>query len=426
MPTPKPMTMAEKIFARTAGLESCSTGDYVTASADRIMVNDMFTVVSQVFTQTGVSKLPAPEKAVIVFDHVFPAPKPELANMIARSGSMIEALGIENYLGSPGIAHQVLCERGFVAPGNLVIGSDSHSTMYGALGAAGAGLGATEIAYSLAMDELWFQVPESVRITLVGDAAPGFSAKDLMLYLLGRFGCDFGQYRSLEYVGPVAEALSISQRMTIANMGAEIGAKFAMFEADEKTVAYVSERCDDPVSTFAADEAASYAEKHTVDISNLTPQVACPNSPDNVKPVSEVSEQAVDQAYLGSCTNARLDDLAIAAEILEGQRVARGTRLLVAPASQQIMLEATRAGYIETLVAAGAHVLPSGCGACAGIHSGLLGETEACISSTNRNFPGRMGHVDSQLFLGSPATVAASAIRGKITDPREFWQAKTF
>ena len=421
-----PMTMAEKIFSRTSGQGLVSAGDYVTASADRIMVNDMFAMVARVLGQVGVTSLPAPEKAVIVYDHVFPAPKPDLANIIARTAPIIESLGIKHYLGSPGIAHQVMCERGYVLPGNLAIGSDSHSTMYGALGAAGAGLGATEVAYLLAMNELWFQVPESVQITLTGESAPGFSAKDLMLHLLGRFGCDFGQYRSLEYVGPVASAMSISQRMTIANMGAEIGAKFAMFEADDKTVAYLNERTDQAATTFAADTDAMYAEKHRVDISNLEPQVACPHSPDNVKPVTELGGKKVDQAYLGSCTNARLDDLAIAASILKGQKVSPKTRLLVAPASQQIMLAATKAGYIETLVEAGAHILPSGCGACAGLHSGLLGETETCISSTNRNFPGRMGHVDSQLFLGSPATVAASAICGEITDPRRFWQEKTF
>ena len=413
-------TMAEKILARTSGQASVTAGQYVTAEVDRMMVNDVMIMLAPLVKEAGVTHLHDPDKAVVMFDHLFPAPTAKHADLIARSETVIEQLGIKNYLGAPGVAHQVMCERGYVKPGQLVMGSDSHSTMYGAMGAAGAGIGATEMLYLLVTGSLWFQVPDTIRFNLSGKLSQAVTSKDVVLNLIGRFGGDYGQYRAIEYTGEAASAMTMAQRMTIANMGAEFGAKFAMFEADEKTQDYLSTVCAEPVAAFAADEGASYWAEHDIDVADLQPQIACPSNPENVKPVSEVAGLAIDQAYLGSCTNARLEDLGVAAQVLEGRQVARGTRLLVAPASQQVMLEATKAGYVEALVAAGAHILPAGCGACAGLHTGLLGEGEVCLSSTNRNFPGRMGNVQSELYLGSPASVAASAVTGKITDPREF------
>jgi 3-isopropylmalate/(R)-2-methylmalate dehydratase large subunit len=246
-------------------------------------------------------------------------------------------------------------------------------------------------------------------------------SKDIILKIAGQCGTDLAQYRAIEFGGPVAKRLGVSERMTISNMGAELGAKFAFFEADEKTIAYIKDRTNDQAECFGPDSDAIYEESLTLDISDLEPQVACPHNPGNVKPVNEIGKVTVDQAFLGSCTNGRLEDIAIAARILKGRKVHTQTRMLVAPASHEVMLEATKAGYIQILLESGAHLLPAGCGPCPGGHMGVLGAEETCISSTNRNFPGRMGSEKSSVYLGSPATVAASAICGIITDPREFW-----
>ena len=419
------MTMAEKILARASGRSSVSAGDYVTASLDRMMINDTILAILPLLKKAGVSKLKEPDKAVVMFDHFFPAPSAKHADLIASASSGLEPLGIKHFLGSPGIAHQVMCERGFVKPGELVLGSDSHSTMYGALGAAGAGIGITEVVYWLATGSLWFEVPETIQFELQGKLSSAVSSKDIVLHLIGKYGGDYGQYRSIEYVGEAASALSISERMTISNMGAEFGAKFAMFESDERTRKYLSEildesMLDEQAPLFASDQGANYFAQHVLDVSELQPQLARPGNPERGCDVSEAVGTKIHQAYLGSCTNAREDDLEIAAQMIKGKKVAPGTRLLVAPASQQVMLNATKAGHVEVLLEAGAHMLPPGCGACAGLHGGLLGAGEVCISSTNRNFNGRMGSIDAEVYLGSPATVIASAVNGCIADPREF------
>ena len=396
-----------------------SAGDFVTANVDRMMINDMIALVLQTLKKAGTKSLKHPERAVVMFDHVFPPQNDMHANMISMSEKGMKALGIENYLGAPGVAHQVMCERGYVEPGRLVLGTDSHTTMYGALGAAGAGIGATEMAFLLATGALWFQVPPTIRFNLTGQLKNYITGKDVVLYLIGKYGGDYGQYKAIEYGGPTAQDMSISQRMTIANMGAEFGTKFAMFESDLKTVDYLEQAGVSEPTTFGPDEGASYDAMHEIDVSDLQSQVATPGNPENTVNIGGLSEVKINQAYLGSCTNARMEDLEIAASILEGRKISKDIRMLVAPASQEVMLKATKAGYIETLVGAGAHILPSGCGACAGLHSGLLGDDEVCLSSTNRNFPGRMGSASAQVYLASPAVVAASAITGKITDPSE-------
>lgn len=421
------MTLAQKILARASNQSFVEAGQFVTASVDRMMVNDNIALIAQKFKQAGIPKMHDPDRVVVVFDHVFPATTVNHAEIIATGTAFMDELDIKHYLGAPGIAHQVMCERGFVLPGQLVLGTDSHSTMYGALGGAGAGIGITEMTYLLATGELWMQVPETVRFELTGKLPKMVTSKDVVLHLIGRFGGDYCQYKAIEYGGEAVAAMSLSQRMTIANMGAEFGAKFAMFEADQKTLDYlvqtpqVKEETPD-LQAFYADEGAEYSAHHTIDVSDLEPQVACPHSPDNVKDISAVGGKKIHQAYLGSCTNARLEDIELAAELLKDNKIAKGTRLLVVPASQQVLLDATKAGHVETLLQAGAHVLASGCGACAGIHSGLLADNEVCISSTNRNFPGRMGSTKSELYLSSPAVVVASAIRGEITDPRDITQ----
>ena len=418
------MTMAEKVLARAAGRTSVSPGEYVTARIDRVMCHEAFTLCALELIRLGITEVFDPTRVIVILDHYFPAPSERMARGHALARELVERFGISNFLGHAGICHQVLTERGLVRPGDLVLGTDSHSTTYGAVGAAGAGIGLTEMTWVLATGELWLQVPPTIRFELEGRAGPGLMSKDVVLYLAGRFGTDVAQYRAIEYGGPVAAGMSVASRMTMANMGAELGAKFAFHEADAIVREYLEPVAPD-VATFGPDPDASYEETYEVDVTGLEPQIACPHNPGNVQPVSKVEGVAVQQAFLGSCTNARLEDFAVAARVLEGRSVHPDVRLIVTPASQQVALEATRAGYTETLLAAGAHITASGCGACPGGHSGVVGSGEVCVSSTNRNFKGRMGSPDAEVYLASPATVAASAVKGRITDPREFWTETT-
>ncbi|MBW1709455.1 MAG: 3-isopropylmalate dehydratase large subunit [Deltaproteobacteria bacterium] len=419
------MTMAEKVLARASGQKRVKAGQYVTASVDRMMAHEAFASCFITLKRLGVNKLYDPDRVVIILDHYFPAPTVRMAQGHKLIRQAVEEFGIKNFLGHAGICHQAMVEGGHVLPGRLILATDSHTTTYGALGAASAGIGVTEMSYVLATGELWMQVPPTIRFDLTGKPVPGIMSKDIVLYIAGEFSTEIAQYRAIEFTGEVAKRMSLASRMTLSNMGVELGAKFAFFEADEKTIDYLKERTTETPSRFGPDPDAEYETEHSVDITALEPQVAVPHNPGNVKPVSEIGDQPVDQAFLGSCTNGRLEDLAVAAQILKGRRVNPGTRLLVTPASQKVMLDATRAGYVETFLEAGAHITPAGCGPCPGGHMGLLASDEVCISSTNRNFRGRMGSPESQLFLGSPATVAASAITGRITDPRQFWSETT-
>jgi 3-isopropylmalate/(R)-2-methylmalate dehydratase large subunit len=314
----------------------------------------------------------------------------------------------------------VIVEKGHALPGQLIVGSDSHTTTYGAMGAASTGVGATEIAYAMYKGLLWFQVPETIRFELHGNMAPGVTSKDVMLSILGRFSTRAAQYKSIEFGGPAASELSIEQRLTMSNIGVEMGAKFAFFAADESTLDYLRARTDAPLRTFAPDPDARYAAVHSIDCSQIEPQVALPHKPDNVKPISALGEVKIQQAFIGSCTNARAGDLERAAAVLKGRKIAAGTRLLVIPASHEVMVEATRNGSLATLVEAGAMIATPGCGPCGGGSTGVLGPGEIGIASTNRNFKGRMGSTESFLYLASPETVAASAVAGKIADPREY------
>jgi homoaconitate hydratase family protein len=402
-----------------------SAGEFVTARADRVMAHEAFTLCGLQLLQLGVERLADPDKVIVILDHYFPAPTEQMARGHAVARQLVERFGVRNFLGTEGICHQVLVEQGHIHPGQLVFGTDSHSTTYGAVGAAGTGLGLTEMSYVMATGEIWLRVPETIRFVFDGVAPAGIMSKDVLLHVAGRFGTEVAQYRSIEYAGPAAQRMSVSSRLTMANMGIELGAKFAFFEADEITCAYLRGRTDEPISPFGPDPDASYEAVHEIDISGLEPQIACPHNPGNSKPVSEVGEVRVDQAFLGSCTNARVEDLAVAAAILEGRKVSRGTRLLVTPASSQVLLDATRAGYTQTLLEAGAHLTTPGCGACPGGHGGLLAPGEVCLSSTNRNFQGRMGSAEAEVYLGSPASVAAAAVAGRIVDPREFWNETT-
>jgi 3-isopropylmalate/(R)-2-methylmalate dehydratase large subunit len=415
------MTMAEKILARASGKPSLSAGEYITAKVDLVMAHEAFVLCALKLAGLGLKKLWDPERVIVVLDHYFPAPTEQMAGAHAAARDLVNRFGIRHFLGHAGVCHQVLSERGHILPGQLVFGTDSHSTTYGALGAAGAGIGLTEMSFVLATGELWLQVPPTIRFVLEGEPGPGIMSKDLMLHLVGTFGTEVAQYRAIEFAGPVADHLSVASRMTMANMGVELGAKFAFFAADDVTLDYLGPRVAGGVTGFGPDPDASYEAIHRVDVSGLEPQIACPHSPGNVVPISQAGEVRVHQAFLGSCTNGRLEDLAVAAGILKGRQVHDGTRLIVTPASHQVHLDATRAGYAEILLEAGAHITASGCGACPGGHSGLVAANETCISSTNRNFRGRMGSADAEVYLGSPASVASAALAGRIVDPREFW-----
>jgi 3-isopropylmalate/(R)-2-methylmalate dehydratase large subunit len=410
------LTMAEKILSRASGQEA-RAGDTIVARIDRLMGHEGFRLVAAVLEKAGIRRLWDPERVIIILDHAVPAPDEATAEGHAYIRRQVDKFGIRQFYDTRGgISHQVMCEKGHVAPGELVVGTDSHSTMYGALGAAGTGIGFTEAAYVCSTGTLWFTVPESLLFRLHGRLAPGVMSKDLMLHLAGRYGAEGASYRSVEWRGDGAAALSVESRMTMANMAVEIGAKFGFFEADEKALTYLEEHglprgSYQPVEP---DPDADYAQVVDVDVAQVEPQVACPHSPDNVKPVSELRGQRVDQALLGSCTNARIEDLRLAADYLRGKTIARHVRMYVSPASADVYRQAMREGLLEDFLAAGAVVLNPGCGACFGKHAGLLGAGEVCISSTNRNFQGRMGSAEAQVYLASPLTVAASAVAGEI------------
>lgn len=415
------LTMAEKILSRASGDEA-RAGDTVIARIDRLMGHEGFRQVAGVLNKAGVRRLWDPERVIIILDHSVPAPDEAAAEGHAFIRSQVGKFGISTFYDTRGgISHQVMCEKGHVAPGELVVGTDSHSTMYGALGAAGTGIGFTEAAYVCATGTLWFTVPESLLFRLRGRLGPGVMSKDLMLYLAGRFSVEGASYRSVEWRGEGAASLSVESRMTMANMAVEIGAKFGFFAPDEKTFAYLEEHNlpRDAYEPVLADEDATYEAVHEIDVDKVEPQVALPHSPDNVRPVSELRGQRVDQALLGSCTNARIEDLRVAAGYLRGKTLARHVRMYVSPASTDVYRQAMREGLLEDFLAAGAVVLNPGCGACFGKHAGLLGAGEVCISSTNRNFQGRMGSPQARVFLASPLTVAASAVAGEIVRAEE-------
>ncbi len=414
-------TMVEKILARASGQARVTPGEFVVANVDRAILIEFIVSCEQKLQEVGITKFWDPDKVSSISTLRFPAPDIQVAETHKCMREIGLKKGISRHYGYDGIVNQVMVEKGDVLPGQLVFGTDSHSTSYGAVGAAGTGLGVSDMSYVLATGQLWLQVPETIRFNLYGDLGQSVMSKDIILYLLGLYGTDFARYKAIEFCGSLIDKMSISSRLTMSNMGVEMGAKFAMCPADEKTIEYLRSRCKEDLNPFSADEKANYAYMADIDISDIVPQVAKPHSPDNAVPVSALNDVSVDQVFLGSCTNARLEDLRIAAQILRGKSVAPSTRLMVTPASKQILLDATKMGFVETLLEAGAFITPAGCGACPGGSNGVLAPGETCLSTSNRNFRGRMGSPDASIYLSSPATAAASAITGHITDPREFW-----
>ena len=416
------MTMAEKVLARASGRNVVRPGDYVTARIDLLMANDLgFPKIYDAITRRGVTKVWDEEKVVVVMDHSVPSPSVKGAEDHVKIRKAVRALKIKNfYEVGAGIEHQVLIENGHVLPGRLIVAGDSHTTAHGALGAAATGIGATEVAYAMVKGSLWFRVPATIRFILKGTLPRGVSSKDIVLKIAGQYTIEVGQYKSIEFQGAVAEALSLEERINISNMGVELGTKFAFFEADRKVLDYLKGRTNQPLESFGPDPDARYEATYEMDVTSLEPQVACPHSLNNVKSVSEVGDVPVQQAFLGSCTDAQAEDLERAATVLRGKRVHPGTRMLVIPASREIYLRLVTSGAAQTFLEAGAMIGVTGCGPCGGQNPGVLAPGETVISGANRNFEGRMGSPKSFIYLGSPETVAASAIEGKIADPRKY------
>jgi homoaconitate hydratase family protein len=413
-------TFSEKVLSRKAG-RPVGAGEVVTAVPDFYLSHDNSSAIIGEFKKLGLARVAAPEKIVIVLDHIVPAADEKYAQNHKTIREFAAAQGIPNFFDvENGVCHQVFSEASFALPGAVIMGSDSHTTTYGAYGAFAAGIGRTEMASIWATDEIWLRVPETLRIELHGALQPGVSAKDAILKIIGDNGADRANYESVEFAGPAASSFSLASRMVMCNMAAEMGAKNGYFAPDAKTLAWLEDRARGPFEVVVSDPDAGYEAVLRCDLSALEPQIACPHAVDNVKPVSAVAGTVFHQALIGTCTNGRLEDLEAAARILAGRNVHRGVRCLVLPASREVYLEAVEKGLVATFLKAGCIMLNPGCGPCLGAHEGLLAPGEVVVGTSNRNFRGRMGSRDSEIYLASPATVAASAVAGEITDPRAF------
>lgn len=420
-----PMTVSEKIFSKASG-KPVKAGDFVLADIDLAMTHDITGPLAiqgfyEIMNKQAEQKVWDPEKIVIVFDHQVPADSLHAAENHIMLRKFAKEQGILNYDVYEGVCHQVLPEKGHVRPGNLIVGSDSHTCAYGALGAFSTGIGSTDMAAVFATGKLWFKVPETLRFEIEGKLPDRVYSKDLILHLIGDIGVEGARYMAAEFSGSTLRKLPISQRMTMSNMAIEMGGKAGIIEADEVTAAYLKERIPayEPDFYWKSDEDALYSELRHYDVSDLEPQVACPHNVDNVKPVSEVEGTKVDQIFMGSCTNGRFEDIQILADLMGDEPVAKGVRLLVVPASRTEYLKLMKAGYIEKLMNAGAIVESPCCGPCMGGSFGLLGAGEVGLATSNRNFKGREGSAESFVYLSSPATAGASALTGEITDPRK-------
>ena len=413
-------TFAEKILGKKAGLSHTVPGQIVEITPDVALSHDNTAPIYGIFKEMGGQRVFDPAMHAVFIDHAAPAPTTKHAENHRIIREFVAEQGIENFFDvGRGICHQVLIEEGLALPGEVVLGSDSHTPHAGVMGAFAAGIGRSEMASIWAVGSLWLRVPESMKITVDGKFQPGVTAKDLALKVIGDLGADGALYISVEWHGEAIKKLDLSQRATLPNMMAEMGAKNSYIPPDEKVMAFLNGRARRPFELILPDEDAVYAQSYTYAAEDLEPMIACPHTVDNVQPLSKVAGTKVQQAFLGTCTNGRLEDLAAAAEVLAGRKVAPGTRLLVIPASSQVYLEALRAGYVETLLEAGAVIESPGCGPCMGNHMGVPAVGEVSISTANRNFRGRMGTKESDIYLASPAVVAATAVAGCIVHPRD-------
>jgi 3-isopropylmalate/(R)-2-methylmalate dehydratase large subunit len=405
-------TIAEKIISSHSG-RMVTAGEIAIVNVDGAMATDATAPFAiQAFEKMGGHMLWDPQKVSLVIDHAAPAPNERIGNLHAMMRAFSEQFGCRLYDVGEGICHQLMVEDGHVRPGQIFAGADSHTPTYGALNALAIGVGSTDLAAVLLTGKIWLKVPETIRIELVGAFPRGVTAKDLILFLVGKLSLSGATYKVIEFTGPALRHLSLASRMTIANMSAEMGAKSGLVDPANLSLPY-------PFEAIYPDDDAHYNERHSFDVSSLQPQVATPHSPDKVKPVSEVAGRAVNQAFIGSCTNARLEDLQIAARVLQGKKLHPRVRLIIAPASKRVFDAALKDGTAAILSEAGASFITSGCGPCVGTHQGVPGDSEVVISSTNRNFRGRMGNRNAAVYLASPAVVAASAVAGEIADPVE-------
>lgn len=415
------MHAIEKLLAAKAGKSSVKTGEIVNCQVDLAGINDLYLQTVRSFYEMGGEKVFDPDKIILFFDHYAPAATALQAENHRQFRKFCAEQKIEKLMEiNEGVCHQLLADYGLSRPGEIIVVTDSHTTTHGAFGAFGTGVGATDLATVMITGKLWFKVPEIIRIHLTGSLPPGVYAKDIILRVIGDLGADYGVYKAVEFTGPVLRALSVSERMALCNMTTELGAKACYIQPDEITLEYLRAKVNHPYTIYETDADFVYAAEHVYDVSALQPQVAAPFSVDNVAALETYAGTPVQQAYLGSCTGGRTEDIAIAASILKGQKVSVGTRLILVPASKFVLQECIEKGYVQTLLAAGATLVAPGCAACLGIHQGLLADGEVCVSATNRNFPGRMGHGNGRIFLASPAAVAAAARAGRIVDPREY------
>jgi len=412
-------TLAEKILTDRSETDAIG-GDIVIAELDLAFLQDTAGPLAvRQFQKSGFRNVARPQNSVIFLDHAAPSPNRQLSNDHVFLRKFASETGCHIFEVGDGICHQLVAER-FARPGDVIVGSDSHTVTAGALGAFATGMGSSDVAVALALGKTWFRVPESFFIDLRGIFPEGVYAKDLILYLISRIRADGATYKALEFGGEAVAQMTVSQRLTISNMTVEAGAKVGLFPSDGRTQEFLSARGrGEDYKPLYADDDANYEKVVSLDLSQLEPMVSFPHTVDNVFPVSDAKGIKVQQVFIGTCTNARLEDLAIAAGILKGKKRYHDTRLLVSPASREVLRQALDSGYITSLVEAGAIILPPGCAACLGLHQGVLGDGEVCLSTANRNFKGRMGNPESMIYLASPATAAASAITGEITDPRE-------
>jgi homoaconitate hydratase family protein len=413
-------TFSEKILGLKAQQE-VQAGEVVTVSPDFILSHDNSAAIIKEFQKLGVKDVMSPQKLVIILDHVAPAASEKYALNHKTIREFVSGQKIQNFFDIPsGICHQVFSENGFALPGKLILGADSHTTSYGAFGAFAAGIGRSEVASLWATDEIWLKVPETIKIGIEGELPSGVYAKDVILKIIGEEGAGRANYKAVEFTGEAVKKFSLASRLVLANMAAEMGAKNGYFEPDEDTLFWIKGRAKDKFKVISSDPDARYEAVLNYNISSLEPQVACPHTVDNVRPISEAEGTEFHQAVIGTCTNGRFEDLEISARILKGKKVHPNVRVLIIPASRQEYLHALRKGILEVLAEAGCVILNPGCGPCLGAHQGILAPGEIALSTANRNFRGRMGSREAQIYLASPATVAASSLEGKITDPRKF------
>ena len=410
-------TIIEKIVSRNVSKE-VKAGDIVTVNVDRVMIHDIFIpFVADKFEEMGFTKLWDADKVVLIYDHLVPASQVDDTRHFRVGNQFVEKYGMKNIHRADGICHQLMTEAGYVKPGNIVFGTDSHTTTYGCVGAFSSGIGYTEMASILGTGTMWIKVPETIKVVINGELPKNVTSKDIILRLIGDLGADGATYKALEFSGNTVENMTVASRMTIANMAIEAGAKCALFTPDEKTAEYCEIELTDKETSLVGDEDASYIKTITYDAKDLVPVMACPSQVDNIKPVSELVGTEIDQVFIGSCTNGRLEDLQRAAVILKGKKVAPYVKLIVTPASRKIYNQAVEDGTMAILAEAGAIITHPGCGLCCGRAGGILTDGERVVATNNRNFLGRMGTSKVEIFLASPATAATCAITGKITVP---------